>query len=113
MITWRKKFIVVLTESRYFSYDSNKLVIARCLAQCDQYFPRFSYFAVNKSAKYEKLRKYWSYCTRNRECLFSPRDSLTLLSIHGESHMNTSQGGRNRPRKKLSDYIASCYLHKF
>ena len=37
------------------------------LAQYGQYFPRFSNFAVisNKSAKYEQLGKYWSYCTWN------------------------------------------------
>ena len=32
--------------------------------------------------------------------LFSPRGSLILISIHGESHMNTYQGCRNRLRKK-------------
>ena len=36
---------------------------------------------------------------------YFPRGSLTLLSIHGESHMNTYKGGRNRPRKKSSDYV--------
>ena len=37
--------------------------------------------------------------------LFSPRGSLTLVSIHGETHMNTYQGGRNRPRKESLDYV--------
>ena len=37
--------------------------------------------------------------------LFSLRGSLTLVSIHGESHMNTYQGGPNRPRKKSLDHI--------
>ena len=34
------------------------------LAQYGKYFPRFSYFAFI-SAKYEKLGKYWPYCTGN------------------------------------------------
>ena len=32
--------------------------------------------------------------------LFSPRGSLTLISINGESHINTYQDGRSGPRKK-------------
>ena len=37
--------------------------------------------------------------------LFCPRGSLNLLSIVGEYHKNTNQGGRNRPRKRSSDYV--------
>ena len=37
--------------------------------------------------------------------LFSPRGSLTLISIHWESHINTYQGDRNRLKKKSLDYV--------
>ena len=37
---------IIVTENRYFSYDSDKLVIVRYLAKYDQYFVHFSYFAV-------------------------------------------------------------------
>ena len=59
-----------LTESRYF-YVSDKLVISHNMANILLvsyilllfHSPKGSW---NKSAKYEKLGKYWPYCTRNR-----------------------------------------------
>ena len=56
-------------------HDSNKLVIARLSCTIWPIFSSFLifccyifllYFAVNKIAKYEKLGKYWLYCTLNR-----------------------------------------------
>ena len=43
----------------------------------------------------------------------SPRGSLTLLSIHGESHMNTYQGGRSRRRNKSLGYVCVMYHKQF
>ena len=58
-----------LTESRvHISYVSDKLFIERTLFNMAQYFPRFSHFTVisNKLAYDDKLRKCWSYSTRDR-----------------------------------------------
>ena len=41
--------------------------------------------------------------------LFSARISFTLISIHGESHMNTFQGVQNWPRKKSRGTV--CVIH--
>ena len=74
MITQIMKIIVVLFPRQILNYSYRKqifFVIATSQllhvypAQYGQYFPRFSYFAVI-SVKYEKLKKWWSYCTRNR-----------------------------------------------
>ena len=35
----------------------------------------------------------------------SPRGSITLISIHEKSHMNTYQGGRSQRRKKSLGYV--------
>ena len=40
-----------------------------------------------------------NWCSQKLK-LFLPRGSLTLVSIHGESRMNTYQGGWNRLREK-------------
>ena len=34
-----------------------------------------------------------------------PKNFLPLRSIRGESHMNSYQGSRNRPRKKSLDHV--------
>ena len=52
------------------------------LAQYGQYFPRFSYFAFNKSAKYEKLGKYWPYCTRNQATTNANQSCVNLFSYN-------------------------------
>ena len=83
MITWRKKFIVVFfplinvelqSQKADIFHDSDKLVITYLSPTIWPIFFSFLIFSCyftrlkaqqTKSAKYEKLEKYWSYRTQN------------------------------------------------
>ena len=56
---------IELTENRYLYYVSDKLIIARLSRTIWPMFSSFLIFCF-KSPKYEKLGKYWPYCTWNR-----------------------------------------------
>ena len=44
-----------------FSFECTQIYMANIF-----FVPHILLLAINKSAKYEKLEKYWSYCTQNR-----------------------------------------------
>ena len=104
------------------------------LAQYGQYFPPFSsftfiYFYLSfKSAKYEKLGKYWPYCTGNRAITnaysylrvsfltgnnYSTREKGQAVDLDVLLFCNMSQAESPEGRARISRNIESFVIETF